>query len=285
MKLFPQVYRLFNLLSLDISIGAICMAYFISIVLNVQASFVYYILLGQVVWVVYLSDHLYDSRKKEGESYRRKFYKKYATLLLYVLIANVLSITVLFLLNYNIEIIQWSLPACFITCIYLLANWRYQFIKKSFYLKELFIAVGYTWGVMTIPLSFLQSFNNQIWLLGSMVLCMALWNVLIIAVFEKKLNDVEGQTTISQWMTVKQIKFTTTIIYLIFFILAILNFIWYQIPTDRFIMWIGIGIYMAIPFIIPGFMKMNERYNKWAELVFLLPTVYFIWVYLYSLSV
>ena len=119
MKLFPQFYRLFNLLSLDIALGSVCMTYFVSLVLNVQSPAIFYFLLGQAVWLVYLLDHIYDSRKNNGESYRRIFYKKYAKLLLYVLLANIISITIFFILNFNAELIKWSyLPFLLLVFIY-----------------------------------------------------------------------------------------------------------------------------------------------------------------------
>lgn len=87
---------------------------------------------------------------------------------------------------------------------------------------------------------------------------------------KKKLNDVEEQTAISKWMSIRQIKLVTAIIYIIFIVFLLANFVYYQILIGQFIIWMGIGIYMSIPFIIPGFMKINERYDKWEECVFLL---------------
>lgn len=276
MKRIVQFYQLFNLLSLDVAIGAMCMAYFASQQLQSQIPFIYLILLGMAVWAIYLTDHLYDARKKEIASYRRSFVKKYSNELLGLAVINFLTLVILFYLNFRLSIVKWSIGPLLITIIYLLANWRYQKLHKPFYAKEILIAVGYVLGILVLPLAFSASIDIRFWLISFSVLCMAIWNVLLISIFEKKHNEEEGQTTISQWMTIKQIKRTIVGVALIFATLVIFNISMYPLPLFEIIIWGTLFIYMIVPLLFPAWIALKERYNKWVEQIFLIPGIYFL---------
>ncbi|HEX8061295.1 MAG TPA: hypothetical protein VF473_10190, partial [Cyclobacteriaceae bacterium] len=54
-------YRTFNLLSLDVALGAVISAAFLGRILNVHILPQGYVLLGIIVWLIYTADHLLDA--------------------------------------------------------------------------------------------------------------------------------------------------------------------------------------------------------------------------------
>src|SRR5262249_13831816 len=83
-------FHLLNILNLDVAAGAVGMALLINYIFRQEIHPANYYLLFSAVWTIYLVDHLYDSRKPEAVSERRKFFKKYHRPFLWVLILNIL---------------------------------------------------------------------------------------------------------------------------------------------------------------------------------------------------
>src|SRR4051812_9177927 len=83
-----RYYRIFNLLSLDVALGAVISAAFLGRILHVNILPQGFILLGIVVWLIYTADHLLDawSMREAATSERHRFHQK-----------NFISILIVFL--------------------------------------------------------------------------------------------------------------------------------------------------------------------------------------------
>lgn len=273
MKWLFSPYSLVNILDLDVALGAAGMAMLITSIFQVDVPLSYYYLLFSIVWTIYLLDHLYDSKKPEAVSERRKFFKKHYRLFWWVLFLNLLLTIVVFIYNFNIVVLLYATPAIGITSVYLLANWLFQENHQKFYLKEILISIGYAFGIMVIPLSFKRGIDLQVILLTSMIVLMALWNVLLIARFERDIDKKEGQTSMNQWVSISNIKWINYFLYTAFLFSGIMYSAYFVPGWRETIIYVLVVLYMFVPFIFPGFFRKTERYHSYVDMIFLLSFV------------
>lgn len=263
-KYFSRFYEIFNILSLDVALGATFTSYFICIWMGVDPSIQLLFLLFNTVWLIYILDHLVDvkSEKRKRITKRKEFFKKYKYIVGLILLALVL--VEIALIYFNVEIVFYAWPAILITVLYLILNWLNQSIKRMFYLKELFIALGYVLGVMAIP--FYMAGDNEYDLKMLMIplsfyFLTALNNVLILAWYEKETDIIEGQTSIALWVSKSKLKL---IMIVILIVQAFLSVIFHPILT------FGIVIIYGMLVFKPQYFIRNERFRKYADGVFLI---------------
>jgi hypothetical protein len=270
MKWLSAKFRLLNILNLDVAAGAAGMAIFVNHIFQQQIPWTNYYLLFSVVWTIYLLDHLYDSKKPEAISERRKFFKTYHRVFWVVLIVNVLVTLGVFISQFNVLLLLYALPALGITGVYMLANWLFQENKQKFYLKEILISMGYALGVMVIPMSTKRVLDAQAICITVLMTLMALWNLLLIARFERFINEKEGQTSMSQWVSLRTIQWINYVIYGSF----IGGGIWYGVMFGPTRLQAGIyllmALYMLFPLVFPRLLRKKERYHRYVDMVFLL---------------
>lgn len=269
MKWILSQIKLINILNLDVALGASGMAALFNYILYQTSPLSYYYLLFSVVWTIYLLDHLYDSKKKEAVSQRRKFFKKHSTVFGWILAINLVLTLSVFILNFNALLLLYALPAFAISGVYILANWLFQENNQRFYLKEILISIGYSFGIMVIPLSMKGSINSQIIILTTLTIFMALWNLLVIARFEREIDKNEGQTSMSQWVSNTGIQLTNYFIYVAFILLGLLYSNYFEATLITISIFVAVTIYMAIPFIFYRYIRRKERYHRFADLIFL----------------
>ena len=276
MKWLSKCFHLINILNLDVAIGAVGMARLTNYILSQSSPNGQYYLLFSAVWSIYLVDHLYDSRKPEAVSERRKFFKMYYPFFLRVLIINLLITLAVFVVHFDVLMLVYASPAFGITGVYILANWLFQENKQRFYLKEILIAMGYSIGIMVIPLTVIDELNSQVWLIASVYILMALWNLLLIARFEKNIDQKEGQTSMNQWVSNKGITIINFIIYTLFIGISVTYALLYKMDGRILITWISIAIYMLVPLIFPRIFRKKEKYHRYVDMVFLLAFLHLI---------
>jgi 4-hydroxybenzoate polyprenyltransferase len=262
-------YRIINILNLDVAMGAAGMSMWVNYLLNHSSPIVYYYLIFSVVWTIYLLDHLYDAKKHEAISERRKYFKKNAPIFRWVLGVNILLSLGLFAFNFNMVMLLYALPAFGITCVYMLANWLFQENKQRFYLKEILISLGYALGIMVIPLSIREKVDLQTVLITLFIVLMALWNLLIIARFELEIDRKEGQTSLNQWISIRHIQWINYGIYSGYLTVGIIYSQLYTTDLIVGIIFVIMAIYMVIPFIATKYLQKGEKYHRYVDMVFL----------------
>jgi len=267
------VYRLLNLLSLDVAAGAVCMSWFACRVLHLDPPVMYFVLLGQCIWGIYLTDHLYDARKAEAFSYRRRFYKKYARVLTWIYVVNILAAVTIFILYFSVPVVFAAIPAFVLSALYIFFNWYSQGRKKPFYAKEFLIALGYVFGIMVIPMAYTLHFDLLFFTVPLLFFLMAFWNVLVMARYEQAHNTAEGQTSMGQWMSLKNIQRLTWFVFFVFLLAAMGTQILFISSWRLFVVWTLIALYMLLPLVFIKLMATHELYRVYADRVFLLPVV------------
>jgi cobalamin synthase len=270
MKWLSARFHLINILNLDVAAGAAGMALLVNSILQQQVPWAYYYLLFSVVWTIYLLDHLYDSKKPEAISERRKFFKEYHRAFWWVLGTNLCISFIVFIVQFNVLLILYASPALGITGVYILANWLFQENRQRFYLKEILISLGYAFGIMVIPLSFKRTVDSQVIIITVLIILMALWNLLLIARFERNIDEKEGQTSMSQWAAPVTIRWINYLLYLAFIAVGMIYAVRFTPgPLDIFI-YTCIALYMLFPLLFPRVFRKKERYHRYVDMVFLL---------------
>ncbi len=270
MKWLSAKFHLINILNLDVAAGAAGMAIFVNYIFQQQVPWSYYYLLFSSVWTIYLLDHLYDSKKPEAISERRRFFKKYHKVFWWVLGVNLCISFIVFVAQFNILLLFYASPAIGVTGVYVLANWLFQENRQRFYLKEILISFGYAFGVMVIPMVFKRTVDIQVALLTSLIIVMALWNVLLIARYERYIDEKEGQTSMSQWLSLSTIRWINYLIFVCFVVLGIIYANLFKTQLKEAIIYGAIAFYMLLPLLFPRRFRKNERYHRYVDMVFLL---------------
>ncbi len=148
MNALSRFYRLLNILSIDVALGAVCCAAWFANYFDVRLRIYALICLGLTVWIIYTADHLLDARKVKGEAstLRHRFHQQYFKILFaLMLIACIISFSLLFFIR--AQVLHAGIFLISVVLIYLLVSHWLNF------LKEIAVAVLYCGGVLLPALS------------------------------------------------------------------------------------------------------------------------------------
>lgn len=198
-----KLYRLANLLSVDVVIGAVCSGVFIASVLNKPVQVSSLICLALTVWIIYTVDHLIDAKSINGvaSTERHRFHQQHFYLLLVaIFIAVIVEGCLLFTLPKQV-LIQ-GLIATPILVVYFFLQKRLTFVK------EFFIAVVYTAGLLITSASLQAMFGPKGLFIAS-YFAIALMNLLLFSLFdmESDRRDRHVSFALSSGVTITQIVF------------------------------------------------------------------------------
>lgn len=143
-----KFYRLLNILSIDVALGAVCSGAWFAKYFDVQLRPYALIALGLTVWIIYTADHLLDAHKvkNEASTLRHKFHQTYfKTLVAFLVLACLLDFALLFFIRP--QVLHAGVVLICIVAVYLLLN------RWMSYIKEIAVAVLYCGGVMLPALS------------------------------------------------------------------------------------------------------------------------------------
>lgn len=271
MTFLSRIYTLFNILSLDVSLGAVCMAWAACLWLQIEPDPVTLFLLGNAVWIIYTIDHLYDAtiRGDRVFSKRRAFHSRYKKqLFILVCLCVIAEISFLF---HRTGLLLYTLPAFIMTSAYILFNWYKQRTSRNFYLKEMMIALGYASGIMAVPLYYIQPATIAWFYLAGpfgFIFITALLNVVIIAMYEAVADMKEKQTSMGLWVQPGRLKKLGFSLLVLQFLISL-----FFIPVITQL--IGTGFLFLLLF--RSYFSVNERYRKMADGVLMLPSGYILY--------
>jgi 4-hydroxybenzoate polyprenyltransferase len=138
-----QLYRWFNLLSLDIAVGAVGGACYFARILDVAVRPYALVSLGLTVWIIYTTDHLLDARKIPGRASteRHRFHQRhFRTLAVLVVVACVVDFVMILFIKRAVLYGGFLMFA--VVVAYLVLH------RKLAWLKEVVVAVLYCGGVL-----------------------------------------------------------------------------------------------------------------------------------------
>lgn len=266
---FFHLYRLFNILSLDIVIGTVVCALFFGRLFNVNILPYGLMALGLTVWIIYTVDHLLDARAigREASSERHRFHQKHFTPLL-VITFIAISIDVIVIFFARKPVVVWGFILAVIVIIYLIFQ---RYLKL---LKEFFIAFLYTCGVLLPSVSVTTVKIDSFYLIiVFMFFLIALINLLLFSWFD---NDKDRADLQHSFVTVSGRRFTTICIYGMGLINMMLTvFLLYADFESKAVFILGaMNVILLAIFTYKDPMQHNYTYRLLGDAVFLLPVIY-----------
>lgn len=270
MKRLSSVYRLINVLSIDIASGAVVSALFFGKLLNVTILPFALVALWLTVWIIYTADHLRDAKtiRHRASSDRHRFHQKHFKTL-FVLMGIAIAADAGLMLFMRTLVFEWGLVLAAVVLVYFIIQ-RYL---KIF--KELFIAFLYTCGVLLPSVSVILV--PILWYQEVVMIqfgLLAFTNLLIFSWFDAEDDLADHQESFA---TIAGKSFTSICIWTISVVNVLLGTV--LIWTSRFypepvIIIIGMNIVLAVLFKAFDWVRHHNRYRLIGDAVFLLPVIY-----------
>jgi hypothetical protein len=261
-----RIYRTFNLLSLDVAVGAVISALYFSKLLSVKPNVYSMITLGLTVWIIYTADRLLDVRNlKKPATDRHKFHQRYQNQLWSsTFIAGLIVASLVFFLP-SLVFMAGSLLAA-ISGLYLLT-------QKYLRAKELVVAILYTVGVL-LPSCNLSTepLSSEHHLLIVQFFIVALINLLLFSWFEYEADKNGGY---SSFVTTYGKKLTVGLLLMLSFCNAsITGWMLVQNPGNvTALVFLIMTSILLIIYLFPVYFAVNSRYRLVGDAVFFLPLV------------
>lgn len=273
-----RVASFMNLLCLDITLGAFFSALFVSDLLGLDLSPVYYLVLIISVWVVYTSDHLVDAyRLKDGSHTRRHRYIYHNFRIFSSLIAVALVLDIILVLIFlDRYVLFLGLVLGLLVLIYFLILYLDRGRSYIWLQKELFVALIYVfgiWGMALLETGFhLESVE---WVIFLIFFLLALSDILLLSYYEMETDSLDGHLTLAGRLGEKAVgKLILTLVAVAF----ISSFFLILSPTSVKVSVAGMILALMATMILgllhfASFFRINKRYRFLSELVFWLPVL------------
>ena len=252
-------------LSLDIVFGAVILLRFFSQELSVSPSWAAYFLLAASIWLIYTVDHLRDARKAVQSSRARyQFHLRHEKILkrIILLITVISSILAVYV---NQAILFGGIVLVALSGVYLLIH---QFLS-SIGLKELYVAMVYTIGILLVPFIIAETVR---WDMMMLLFLLTYANLIIFSWFEKEEDKADNFNSIATQLNDSRLEVV------IFCILSLGLALSFQMNLSRVSVYFfsGFAIY-AVICINRKWSRVDLRYRAIGDGVFLIP-ILFEWI-------
>jgi hypothetical protein len=269
-----KYYTYFHALSLDVAAGAVVMSMLIARLLETELSSSVYLMLFLVVWGLYLTDHVLDSRntEKSKEHPRLGIILHNFKVIKWILGMISFSVVVLaFLIPIEVLRLGFVLGVTMIGYFYL---FHFSKIAKGLVsLKEPIIALIYAIGVCLPVFSMEASFFEE-WELIAMIFLIALQNLLLFAVSERDWDQLLDQSSLIGNLGKKNLVGGFYIVnFLSYPIIYFFTLDFGLLPTVTFLI---MNLWMAISFLV---LLGDDNYwgsRMMGDATFILPLIFFL---------
>lgn len=253
-----RVYRFAQLLSLDIVIGVVVLLRFFCARANIDTGWQVSALLGIAVWLIYTVDHLRDAEKASGSARERYLFHRAndKTLKKAILVVLFFAFFLLFLIPTIIFL--GGLVLAIFSIFYLLIQHK----LSSFFLKELYVSIIYTLGILLVPT--LLSGDFQI-LHFIFLFLLTFINLAIFSWYEKEEDLKDGFQSIATQLSDRKLETMLGLLISIGLALSVM-----LSNEVHFFFGIGFLIYSSI-YLFPQFFRRHQLYRTLGDGVFLLP--------------
>jgi hypothetical protein len=262
-----RLYRVGNLLNLDVAAGAVVTALFYSKILGVPPRLYGMLTLGCVVWVIYTLDRLLDIRRigTLPSSQRHRFHQLYERpLWIAVALVSILVISQFYFLR----------PPVLMSGLYVsFAVGAYLFLQQFLRVKEIFVAILYTSGVLVPSLSVhVGQLSGYQYLLIAQLFIVALINLLLFSWFEFEADQKDNQISFATQCGKARTSKLTVALCIINALLSILIANQYQ-STWLLIILPLMTVSLLFIYLNSKFFHEYERYRLFGDAVFFLPLI------------
>jgi hypothetical protein len=266
-----EYYRRANVLSLDVTAGALVCALFFGRVFSVPVGFVELTALGLTVWIIYTADHLRDARTipSPASTTRHRFHQDHFNTLRKILVLAILldAVTLYFM---RTQILKWGIVLACVVFVYLIIQQSLKFFK------EIFISVLFTCGIL-LPSVSITGFTlepNQ-YLLIVQFAVLALINLLLFSWFDRELDQHDRQHSL---VTIVGERTTRMIIWLLVIVQLLLTLLQLYWGQDNFaaIVLGSMGLILSSIFMFRKPLGRQDYYRFVGDAVFMIPVFYLI---------
>ncbi|HYC85537.1 MAG TPA: hypothetical protein VEB86_09960 [Chryseosolibacter sp.] len=267
-----RIYRLVNILSLDVVAGAVATALLFARVFEVTILPYGLGALALSVWIIYTADHLWDAWRIRGHasSARHRFHQvHFKRLAILLMIAAIADMVLIFFIRP--PVFRGGVILLLFTGVYLIVQPRLPF------LKEAFVACLYALGVLLPSVAVTaKEFTTSHVILAINFFLVCLLNLYIFSWFDTE-RDVQDR--LGSFVTRFGRQTTSSVIYCLFAFAcafsAILLFLDNLGLAPLYLIVMAAAL-MAI-FMNPGYFGSHDRYRLWGDAVFLLPIIDALW--------
>lgn len=267
MKRALHYYRLLNLLSVDVAVGAVCSALFFAKILRTTILPYGLIALSLTVWIIYTVDHLLDARKIKGPAAtaRHKFHQEHFNLLARIVVLAIIAdaVTIFFI---RTQVLEGGVVLGIIVVLYFFVH---RYIR---FLKEFFIAVVYTGGVLLPSVSVVSVTSAIPFVVIIQFILTALINLLIFSWFDLEKDRQDGNTSFATVMGERKTRIVIWILLSAVFLLIPLS----EAATASLL----IGLMNLLLFIIfqrHQIFHRGDRFRLVGDAVFFIPILFVLW--------
>jgi 4-hydroxybenzoate polyprenyltransferase len=264
MQQLMRLYRLVNLLSIDVAGGAVCSALFFAYLLNVRILPYGVIALGLSVWIIYTVDHLLDAKKIKAPAAtaRHRFHQdNFKVLCAAVLLATIVNGIIILFIRHQVFVA--GLFVALTVGIYFLIN---RYLK---FMKEFFIAIVYTIGVLLPSVTVTQqSWSEWPWTIIAQFSLTALINLILFSWFDYERDLRDGNIS---FVTVLGEKTSRAFISILFIASATLAVIGFSLAGSIIL---GMNVILLITFIFHRYFAIHDRFRILGDFVFMIPLAY-----------
>lgn len=265
LKKSVKFYRLLNLLSVDVAVGAMCSAIFFDHIFQTDITHYSIISLGLTVWIIYTADHLLDARKTKtlATTNRHRFHQHYFSVLFVVMILATCINTVVLLYIRKPALIT-GIVLIVLVMLYLLIQQRLKF------LKEIFVALVYTAGVLLPAASNTQmNWESWPWITIIQFFLIALLNLIIFSWFDFE-NDIQDKR--ASFVTIFGKKGGQVCIVILFIMVTMLLAYTFTTRLETVIL-IMMNAMLLFMFRFRSYFFLHDRYRLLGDAIFFLPVL------------
>ncbi|MBT1702661.1 hypothetical protein [Chryseosolibacter indicus] len=263
-----HAYKLLNILSIDVVIGAVISGLFFGKLFKVTILPYGLAVLGLTVWIVYTADHLKDAKdiSKPASSTRHLFHQKhFKPILICLMIVLIVDSILLFFIRHQVFI--WGLRLAMCVGIYLVIN------QKLPFLKELFVALMYTIGVLLPSISVTNvHINDYHTLIIVQFFLIALLNLLVYSWVDANTDVKDKMMSFVTYFGPKVLRTLIAILAVITCLIFIAQALLYNFDSVQVILLIMTLILLTV-FYFNSFFRKHDLYRLIGDAVFFLPAL------------
>lgn len=256
-----RAYRLAQILSIDIVIGAVVLLRFFCAQSEVNPGWQVYVLLGATVWLIYTVDHLRDA-EKSALSVRERyvFHRKHRKALM---LAAVFVLICIFPLLFFIPVVIFigGLVLGVLSFVYLLVQHK----LSGLFSKELYVAIVYSLGILMVPSLLGMAFH---WSYFMLLFLLTFINLIVFSWYEKEEDENDGFQSIATRMKNGILERLILILLACGLALSVQD-----ITITHLYFFVGFSIYGCMVLFRNTFTK-NHKYRTIGDGVFLLPILF-----------
>jgi len=270
------IINVIQALSIEVALGAVFSSYFFASLLGNKLPIYYYLPLFCTVWIIYTIDHLADALRKNIILYtfRHRFHLKHKKVLAFALVIATIITVIMVIKFYPPKILMAGLSLLFYVLLYLLTAQIEKIRKKIPLYKELCSAIGYTAGVLLLPVFLSEKIQNNNILILSVIsfFLIALSNLLLFSYYDAEVDKRQQQYSTVFILGPKKIRVLIGMNLLLSFLLnGIIFFISEDIVFIIILFLMNITLYIILFY--ASYFKKNDRFRFLGDGVFLYPIV------------